>query len=652
MERENNRDPDRYLREIWSKEKSELARGKRGRLKIFLGYCAGVGKTYSMLEEADLSKKNGKIVAIGIVETHKRADTEEMTAGFEKIPLKKIEYSGLFLEEMDIDAVLARKPELVLVDELAHTNAAGSRHEKRFQDVEEFLNAGLNVFSTLNIQHIDSLNDVIYQLTGVKVGEVVPDSVIIKADEIELVDLTPEKLLERLHEGKVYVPEKAKVAMEKFFRKKNLAALRELSLNYTARRVEERSRTPEQEAMKFPWLLGSKLLVAISPSETSEKLIRYTSRIADDLKAEWCAVHIESLRQGGINGKLLQQLNKNLRLAKDLGGKVVNLSPGDVAEKLIRYSEENEVDMIVVGSSRRSRLEELFQGSVLNELVHRGGNVNIIVVGEKYKTDKMEIVKYHSGKEQLFRPYLASLLAIAVTAGFSWLLRSWINPESIGLLLILPAIVSGIIGGVRMGVFSSLAAVLVYDFFFVPPAFSFSVADAKYFPGFIIFIIIAVTISYLARVIRRQSEGYRFKDRYIAAINSFSAELLLAETQNEVLYKAVRKMRDAFGNEVAILLPEKNNKLKIRAATEKDPELSENDRAIAAWVFMNGKEAGRKTNTLSSSKWYFIPIRTKKIVTGVICLKPIANDNEFTQEQKTLLDSFINLITLTLTNLN
>ena len=313
----DNRNPEEFLRRIQEEEETEAPR-TTGRLKIFLGFCAGVGKTYHMLEEARLAVKNGIDTVIGVVETHGRKETQALLEGLTILPRKKIEYNGISLEEMDIDKILELKPELVIVDELAHTNVPSSRHEKRYQDVEELLNAGINVFSTLNIQHVESQIDIVQQISHVKIHETVPDSILELADEVELVDLTSEKLLERLHEGKVYIPEKAKQAMQKFFRKGNLLALRELALRYTAKRVDEDVLSYKQRhEIKTPWSVCTRLLVGFSASPTSERLLRITHRMASDMGAEWHAVYVESTRQQiDISEKARNQLDKNIRLSE------------------------------------------------------------------------------------------------------------------------------------------------------------------------------------------------------------------------------------------------------------------------------------------------------------------------------------------------
>ena len=384
---EKRPDPNELLAQIKQEEEdvAELKKkGDRGKLKIFLGYCAGVGKTYRMLQEAAANKISKVDVVIAIVETHKRSETEALVSGLEIIPRKAIEYSGLALEEMDTDAVLSRRPALALVDELAHSNVPGSRHLKRYQDVEELLNAGIDVFTTLNIQHIESMVDIVQQISGIKVAETVPDRIITLADQVELVDLTPEKLLERLREGKVYIPKKAEQAMHRFFKIGNLLALRELSLHYTARQVDDDVREHmKKNAISGPWPVGSRVLVSISASSTSERLLRFTHRMAQDLDAEWFAAYVSSPQQVDLGEKARLQLDKNIRLAEDLGARVVQLKGVAVADEILAFARSRNVTLIVAGSSRRSHAEQILKGSIINELVKKSGSISVLITGEE-----------------------------------------------------------------------------------------------------------------------------------------------------------------------------------------------------------------------------------------------------------------------------
>lgn len=386
---------------------------KRGKLKIFLGYCAGVGKTYRMLQDGIVNKRNGVEVVIGLVETHGRVETEALVCELEVVLRKSIQYSGITINEMDLDNLLERQPQLVLVDELAHTNVSGSRHAKRYQDVEELLNAGINVYSTLNIQHIQSLVDIVYQITGVKVEEIIPNRILEEAVEIELVDLSPEKLQQRLSEGKVYIPQKAKLAMQKFFNKGNLLALRELSLKYTAKRVDvDLLSYREKEEILEVWPIESKLLVGISSNKNTERILLIANRMANDLEAEWYAVHVESLQQARYTEKSRNQLYRNINLAEELGAKVVSLSSRNIADEIIKFAKQKNVTLIITGLSQRSRLQEIIRGSVFNKLVKNASPINVLVVGGNPHITAA--IKSMIPEKLEYRPYLISFFSVMV----------------------------------------------------------------------------------------------------------------------------------------------------------------------------------------------------------------------------------------------
>lgn len=645
---EDNRNPEEFLRKIHEDENNDDQK-TRGRLKIFLGFCAGVGKTYHMLEETRLAVKNGVNTVIGIVETHGRKETQALLDGLTIIPRKKIEYNGISLDEMDIDKILELKPELVIVDELAHTNIPSSRHEKRYQDVEELLNAGINVFSTLNIQHIESLIDVVQQFSYVSIHETVPDSIIELADEIELIDLTPEKLQERMNEGKVYFPEKAKQAMKQFFRKGNLLALRELSLRYTAKRVDEDVVSYKQRyAIKTPWAVSSKLLVGFSASPTSERLLRITHRMASDMSAEWFAVYVESTRQSiDITEKARNQLDKNIRLAEELGAKVVSLSGNIIADEIINFAEENNVTLIVAGLSHRSRIEEVFKGSVLNELTKKSGQINVLVVGSE--TQKKSTIEKLKIKKEDFRPYLISFLCVAVIVAFGISVRSWFEPFNIGMLLLLPVVISSIFWEMRVGLFTAFLAVAAFDFFMIPPYYTFAVADVRYLPSFFVFIVISLIVSLLAKGIRWQTETTRHRERFLASLYSFSREIMKASNRDEILEKATKNIEEAFRTNVIILVPDKAGQLKVEKK-QGDFEFNEKEKAVAVWVHKNGQPAGKNTQTLTSAHWQYLPLKNldswEEETFGVLGFAPINQEKFLSAEQQRLLESFANIIAM------
>ncbi|EKE01640.1 MAG: hypothetical protein ACD_21C00084G0003 [uncultured bacterium] len=622
---------------------------RRGSLKIFLGYCAGVGKTYRMLQDSAVSKRNGVDVVIGVVETHGRADTEALVNEFEIIPRKKIEYSGITISEMDLDVLLERRPQLVLVDELAHTNIPGSRHAKRYQDVEELLNAGINVYSTLNIQHVQSLVDIVYQITGVKVEEIIPDRILDLAIEVELVDLSPEKLQQRLAEGKVYIPQKARQAMQKFFKKGNLLALRELSLKYTAKRVDSDLLSyREKEDILHVWPIESKLLVSIGSNKLTEKLLLTAHRMATDLEAEWYAVHVESLQQVKYTEKTRSQLYRNIHLAEELGAKVVSLSGNNIADEIINFAKKKNVNLIITGLSQRSRFQEIIRGSVLNQLVKKSSPINLLVVGDD--SHAAPSVAKPVARKLEYKPYFWGCFGVAIVSLFSWFFSKWISSShNLLMLMLLPTIVSGILGGISVGLVTAVFALGVVDFFFIPPILSFGVTDFRYLSSMVLFVLIVLGVSWVGRMIRWRAESARHRERFIYALYNFGREIMGAENFADILNRAVRSIVEAFESDIVILLPGKAaGPLELTAKSREELVLNDMERAVATWVYKNGRHAGKGTNTLSSAKWYYVPLKIRDDVLGVICLMKLEVDKAFSPEQKRLLESFASMVALAL----
>lgn len=655
QEKENRPNPEALLKQIEIEETNSKPTEKKhnghrkGRLKIFLGYCAGVGKTYRMLVEANSAKQHGVDVVIAVAESHGRHETEFLLQGLEIIPKKKSTYKDLNLEEMDLDTVLKRHPQLAIVDELAHTNVPGSRHSKRYQDVEELLNEGIDVYTTLNIQHVESIIDVVYQITGVKIYETVPDRILELADEIELVDLAPEKLLERLREGKVYIPEKAQTAMNKFFIRGNLLALRELSLRYTAKRVDEDMLSYKtSHAILTPWPTDSRLLVSISSSPSSENLLRIAHRMALDLNADWYAVHIESPQQIELSESAQNQLNSNIRLAEELGAKVFALSGIVIAHEILSFAKQKNITLIIAGFSRRSKFEEIFKGSILGHLIKNSGKTNILIVhGENNEKDSKQ--KATPPTKTDYKPYLLSGLSIAVTVILGIFLSFWTNSPAIsGMLLLIPAIASSIIWNNKVGLFASLLAMVSLDFFFVPPLYTFKITDSKYLPIFIVFIIVSFVVSSLTKLVKWQSESSRRRERFLSSLYSFNREMMMSETYSDMLNRAAKYISEAFESEVVILLPDESENLEIKTETDKNSTLNENEKAAATWVYKNCIPAGKNTRTLSSLPWYFLPLNIKDKTLGVIAVAPTDKNNRLSSEQNRLLESFANLVALTL----
>src|SRR5262245_41106847 len=447
-----------------------------GKLKIFVGAAPGVGKTYEMLQTARARKRDGYDIVVGVVETHGRKETETLLEGLEVVPRQRIEYKGQWLEEMDLDAIIARRPQIVLVDELAHTNAPGSRHPKRYLDVEELLQQGIDVYSTVNIQHIESLNDVVAQITRVHIRETVPDSIFDRADSVELVDLTPEDLIERLKEGKVYVPDQAKRALEHFFSPANLTALRELALRRTADRVDEQLLTQMQAgAIPGPWAAGERVLACVSEDPRAAGLVRYAKRLADRLHGPWTALYVESRRSLQLNEVERDRIADTLRLAEALGGEAVTIPSADsrIADDVIGYAQSYNVTHIVIGKSTRSRWFEILHGSVVHDLVRRSGNISVHVItgdalaGEPIPKKSVRAAERSPSFDP--RPYLVALLAVAIALGLGITIRPWLGVENVDLVLLTAVVGVGVRYGLRPSLFAGVVASLCYNFFFLPP---------------------------------------------------------------------------------------------------------------------------------------------------------------------------------------
>src|SRR5262249_34733488 len=455
-----------------------------GKLRIFVGAAPGVGKTYEMLQQAQARKKDGYDVVVGVVETHGRKETEALLTGLEIIPCRQVQYKGQTLSEMDVDAIIARHPQIVLVDELAHTNAEGSRNPKRYLDAEELMSHGIDVYTTVNIQHIESLNEVVAQITHVRVRETVPDSVFDRADAVELVDLTPDDLIERLKEGKVYVPRQAERALEHFFSPANLTALRELALRRTAERVDEQLLTEMQaRAIQGPWAAGERILVCISEDPRCAGLVRYAKRLADRLHGPWVALYVEGRRAPQLSEVERDRIADTLRLAEALGGEAVTLPATDrsIADDVIGYAQSNNVTQIVIGKSARSRWFEMVHGSVVHDLVRRSGNISVhVIAGDAVGGEPIpkKTVRNANDAENLDpRPYMVALLAVAVALGLGKLIFPWSGIENVDLVFLTAVVGIAVRYGLWPSLFASVAASLCYNFFFLPPVYTFTITD-------------------------------------------------------------------------------------------------------------------------------------------------------------------------------
>jgi two-component system sensor histidine kinase KdpD len=635
--------------ELLARVKAEEEQKGRGRLKIFLGYAPGVGKTYTMLEAARQRKKDMD-VAVAYVDTHGRVETEALLEGLEVIPRKQIEYRGIMLPEMDIDGVLARRPQLALVDELAHENAPGSRHPKRYQDVEELLEAGIDVYTTLNVQHIESGRNVVAQITGIWVREAVPDSVIDSATEIELVDLPPDELIKRLKEGKVYVPEQIASATEKFFRKGNLAALRELVMRIAAKHVDEQTLAyMKTHAVSGPWPSGERLLLFIGLGSLGSRLVRSARRLAYELGAEWSAVYVETPDSARLSSEQQDQIMDSLRLAQRLGAKTVTIQGDSVAAAVMEYAKANNITKIVVAKPRRNRRQRTTGGSVANEIIRRSEDIDVHLVGsggEPVKRDK-RLNRVVFGRN--WRGYLQGLGLVVLATSLGQLIHELFAPATIAMLYLLCVVITAYLWGLGPAILVSVLGVLAFDFFHVPPYLTFAVGDTQYIFTFLAFLLVGVVISYLASRVRRQTEMARQRERQTAALYALGRDLAMANDLESYIRAITKRAKETFGYDAMVFLPDVQNKETLKPYAEgPNVTVSENELAAAIWSFQHQAIAGRGTDTLPNAKARYLPLVTARGIVGVLALSVIDASRGLTIKQERLLEAYADLAAVAL----
>jgi two-component system sensor histidine kinase KdpD len=613
----------------------------QGRLKIFLGAAPGVGKTYEMLLAGRARAADGIDVVIGVVETHGRAETAALAQGLEAIPRAVVDYRGHVLEEMDLDAILARRPALVLVDELAHTNAEGSRHSKRYLDVEELLTRGIDVYTTLNIQHVESLNDVVARITRIRVRETVPDSIIDRADDIEIIDITPGDLIKRLHEGKVYLPKTAKRAIGNYFSPSNLTALRELALRRTAQRVDEQLVTHMQaHAIPGPWAAGERLLVCVDAHPDGPALIRYARRQADRLHAPWTALFIESARASRLGDAEKDRVAATLRLAEQLGAEAVTLPGQHVAPEILRYATANNYTHIIVGTSDKPRWREMLEGSVSHELIRHAGGISIHVVSPAAAREAQPRRLAASAQRQRIdiKPYLWSVAYVAVAVGIGSALSRFLDVRNIALVFLMAVLAVAVSGGLWPALFASALAALAFNFFFLAPLYTLDISDPESAVAFAFFLGVAVIASNLAGRVQRQAAAARQRARTTEGLYQFSRKLAGAATLEDVLWASSYQIAAMLGVRVVVLLPE-DGRIAVRAGYPPDDTLDDADIAAAHWAWEHDRPAGRGADTLPGAKRLYLPLRTGRTRVGVLGLDNDRQGPVLTPEQQRLLDS-------------
>jgi len=611
-EEDQRPDPEALLR--------AAAQEGRGRLKVFLGAAPGVGKTYEMLSEGAARARAGVDVVVGVVETHGRIETEAMTRGLTIVPRREIPYEGRTLTEMDLDALLERRPQLVLVDELAHTNAPGSRHPKRYQDVEELLAAGIDIFSTINVQHIESLNDIVASFTKVRVRETVPDRVLETA-EIEVVDIPPDELIERLKEGKVYIPHEATRALNHFFSKSNLSALRELALRRAAQAVDAQMLDyVRSHALAGNWAGGERIVVAVSELPGGDLLVRAAKRIADSLRAPWTAVHVETPRYADFGPEEHRRLAATMNLASQLGAQVMSLPAPTVLQGLISVLADVRATQLIVGKSNRSRWFELRHGSVVDRVVRATPGVAVHVL----PMEGAPAPAPRPAKPLRFeRAYGWTMLMIAAVTGIGLALSHILQVGNIALLYLVPVLVAASIFGRWPGITAGLVSSLAYNFFFLPPTYTLTVSNPENVVTLVVLLAVALVTSHFAARARVQTDIADSSARQNAAIAGFSRQLTATGNDEELMQAICAEVARLFDVRTVLLMPSPDGPA-VRAAYPPENQLGTIDLAAAGWALETGVSAGRGSDTLTSSDWLFTPLKTATRTLGVIGL---ARDN-------------------------
>ncbi len=630
-------DPDALLARV----KEEEARARRGKLKLFLGAAAGVGKTYAMLEAAREQRADGVDVVVGYVETHGRAETDALLDGLEVLPPRAVEYRGATLREFDLDGALARRPTLILVDELAHTNAPGSRHAKRWQDVLELLDAGINVYTTVNVQHVESLNDVVARITGVVVRETVPDSVLEQADEVELIDLPPDDLLQRFKEGKVYMPDQAQEALRSFFRKGNLIALRELALRRTAERVDAQMRVYMREhAIAKVWPAAERLLVCVSPTADSARLVRAAKRMAERLGAPWIAAYVETPAQLRLPAEARDRVTQTLRLAEQLGAETVTLPGQKMSEAILAFARDRNVTKIVVGKPTRALWKRILIGSIVDALVQGSGDIDVYVIGgEREEAAPLAPVRRREMPLD-WQAYGRATAGVALATGVAWLMFPFFELSNLIMVYLLGIVVVAMRHGRGPSLLASVLSVAAFDFFYVPPYLTFTVSDARYAITFVVMLLVGFVISGLTVRMRAQAEAARHREQRTAALYAMSRELASTRGVDDLLTIAVRHVSEVFRSQVVVLLPDTGAGLVPWSGGQF--ALDANELGVGRWVYEHRQPAGQGTTTLPGASALYLPLVAPRGPVGVLGVRPPDRHTLDAPEQLHQLETFAN----------
>jgi two-component system sensor histidine kinase KdpD len=631
---ERRPDPDALLERVRAEDRPRT----RGRLKVFFGASPGVGKTYAMLDAAQRARAAGRDVVVGWVETHGRAETARLLEGLERLPPRSVEHRGVVLQEMDLDAALARRPGLLLVDELAHTNVPGSRHLKRWQDVQELLDAGLDVWTTLNVQHLESLNDVVARITEVAQRETVPDHLLEGADEVEFVDLPPEELLQRLREGRVYVPEQAQRAVSSFFRKGNLTALRELALRRTADHVDQSVRDYRRaHAIEDTWPVAERILVCIRPNPESGRLIRAARRLAGSLRAEWIVASVESPSQPALTAEERQELAAAFKLAEELGAETAVLSGASVGEALLEHARERNVSKIVVGKPARQGWRARLRGSPVEAIIRASGEIDVYAISGE-PDDRLP--RRAPGRRQPVPPhaYGWAVGAVLVCTLVSWAMFPHFDKSNLIMVYLLGVAVVATRFGRGPSALAASLSVAAFDFFFVPPHLTFAVTDTQYVLTFAVMLLVGLLISTLAVRVREQGEAARQRERRTQILFATSRDLASLRVPEEIARAAVRHVSEVMQGPGIVYLPDGKGRLAPASPAPEFPD-DARERAVAEWSFRHGRPAGLGTDTLPGASGLYLPLPEAQGPLGVLGVRPHENLRPLSPEHLDLLET-------------
>ena len=635
---DNRPDPDELLASLISEEE----KSKRGKLKIFFGMCAGVGKTYTMLQNAQAEKLKGNDIIIGYVETHNRKETAELVEGFELIPRNSYEYKSTIIQEMDLDAIIARKPNVILVDELAHTNAKGSRHKKRYQDVQEILENGINVYTTLNVQHLESRSETVAQITGIVVRETLPDEIFENADEVELVDLTPEELLQRLAEGKVYTHERSKEAIAHFFRKGNITALREMALRIVADRVDKQLHDyMKHKRIRGPWKSGLHLLVAVGPGPNAGELLRWAKNLSYSMGANIQALYVETLHK--LSPVEQVQLDKNIDLAKQLGVAFRIITNIDKVKAIVDFAQKENISHIIVGKPSVHGFYNIFRSAnFMHKLIRYSGNIDVYILGTDIRLkdklrNKVSLLSYTSSTSQ----YISAALIVIMTSIGCFFVKDLVGYQVISFGLLFLVSILALFYGTGPILLSATLSALIWNYFFIPPQFTLHIGKPEDVLMFITFFIIALLNGILTSRVRRQEKKIRIREERTHALYQLTRDLSLVTGIGEVSKMAVKYIQKYFNLECVIILTNDLNQLDNQVYNETDKKLSENEMSIASWVYKHSSKAGKFTDTLPSTNYTFYPLSGTNNNMGVIAVE---HPNIFTQGEEQFWEAFLSQI--------